>query len=109
MTIKTILKVAGIGVALATLGATAQAAGLKNIGTDRGGVVADLTGTGIPAPKTAKFDPHARSSSIYADQGSQWHTLIGATSNGPSTVQINTAQDSYRNAGTDRGGVIRLR
>ncbi|WP_150523266.1 hypothetical protein [Roseibium sediminis] len=109
MTIKSVLKVVGVGFALATLGATAQAAGLKNIGTDRGGVVADLTGTGIPAPKAAKFDPHARSSSIYADQGSQWHTLIGLTQKAPSKVHINTAQDSYRNSGTDRGGVIRLR
>jgi len=109
MTIKSTLKVAGLAFALATIGTATQAAGLVNLGTDRGGVIVNLSGNSIPAPKAASTQNTYSKSKIYADHGSQWHTLLTQIDKAPSFGTEVVSDPNYRNAGTDRGGVIRLR
>ncbi len=110
MTSRNTLKIAAVAIAAIVSGTVAQAASLQQVGTDRGGILVNLSGQKLDAPLAQQAETqNSGFINTGTDRGGVIRPVSGSVLDVPTARAAgHTSNDPYTNVGTDRGGVIFL-
>lgn len=110
MTSRTTLKITALALAAIVAGPAVQAASLTQVGTDRGGILINLSGHELAAPFAQTAQTHNGGFiNVGTDRGGVVRPVNGTIVDTPFASAFGEKTDTrHTNLGTDRGGVVFL-